>query len=180
MEQPLGKLYAELVVKIDKLQDNIEQATQEFKKLENNVDNTTDKVEQHVTKANKNIKEDIAETSKTVDRDVTDLTKKINDQMAKIGGMLSLGVTAPLTMMGTAALNTFTNFEQAMQNTYSVMGAGQSEMEALRKKAEEMGATTRFSASQAADALYSLGSAGQNASTLLTVFYALRARPAPT
>lgn len=164
MEQPLGKLYAELVVKIDKLQDNIEQATQEFKKLENNVDNTTDKVEQHVTKANKNIKEDIAETSKTVDRDVTDLTKKINDQMAKIGGMLSLGVTAPLTMMGTAALNTFTNFEQAMQNTFSVMGASQSEMEALRKKAEEMGATTRFSASQAADALYSLGSAGQNAS----------------
>ena len=99
-----------------------------------------------------------------LEADIDKTTDEINAKLAKIGGALSLGVTAPLTMMGTAALNTFTNFEQAMQNTYSVMGAGQSEMDALRKKAEEMGASTRFSASQAADALYSLGSAGQNAS----------------
>lgn len=92
-----------------------------------------------------------------LEADIDKTTDEINTKLAKIGGVLSLSVTAPLTMMGTAALNTFTNFEQAMQNTYSVMGAGQSEMEALRKKAEEMGASTRFSASQAADALYSLG-----------------------
>ena len=57
----------------------------------------------------------------------------------------------------------FARFEQSMQNTFSVMGATQSEMEMLKNVAKEMGETTRFSASQAADALYSLGSAGQNA-----------------
>lgn len=131
MEQPLGKLYAELRLDTSKMHSDVEMSNRELAKLEADIDKTTN---------------------------------EINAQLAKIGGALSLGVTAPLTMMGTAALNTFTNFEQAMQNTYSVMGAGQSEMDALRKKAEEMGASTRFSASQAADALYSLGSAGQNAS----------------
>lgn len=131
MEQPLGKLYAELRLDTSKMHSDVEMSNRELAKLEADIDKTTD---------------------------------EINAKLAKIGGALSLGVTAPLTMMGTAALNTFTNFEQAMQNTYSVMGASQSEMEALRKKAEEMGASTRFSASQAADALYSLGSAGQNAS----------------
>lgn len=95
---------------------------------------------------------------------IDEVTEKINAKLATLGTTLSAGVTLPLTLMGKAALDTFTNFEQSMQNTFSVMGASGAEMEALKKKAEEMGASTRFSASQAADALYSLGSAGQNAS----------------
>ena len=100
--------------------------------------------------------------------DIENITDKINEKLKSIGVGLSAGVTLPLTLFGKQALDTFTNFEQSMQNTFSVMGATSAEMEALRKKAEEMGATTRFSASQASDALYNLGSAGQTASQAMS------------
>lgn len=115
----------------------------------------TDKLHDGIKKSNREIAK--------LEQDIDKAVESINAKLAVIGTSLSLGVTAPLTLLGKAALDTFSNFEQSMQNTFSVMGASASEMEALRKKAEDMGATTRFSASQAADALYSLGSAGQTA-----------------
>lgn len=95
--------------------------------------------------------------------DIDRMTDDINAKLESIGKGLSIGVTAPLAILGYTAAKTFTSFEQAMQNTYSVMGASAAEMEQLRYAAEKMGADTRFSASQAADALYNLGSSGQNA-----------------
>lgn len=115
----------------------------------------TDKLHDGIKKSNREIAK--------LEQDIDKAVESINAKLAVIGTSLSIGVTAPLTLLGKAALDTFSNFEQSMQNTFSVMGASASEMEALRKKAEDMGATTRFSASQAADALYSLGSAGQTA-----------------
>jgi len=115
----------------------------------------TDKLHDGIEKSNR----ELAKLEQDIDKTV----ESINAKLAAIGAALSASVTLPLTLLGKAAIDTFTNFEQSMQNTFSVMGASASEMEALRKKAEDMGATTRFSASQAADALYSLGSAGQSA-----------------
>ena len=115
----------------------------------------TDKLHDGIKKSNREIAK--------LEQDIDKAVESINAKLAAIGTSLSIGVTAPLTLLGKAALDTFTSFEQSMQNTFSVMSATGSEMEALRKKAEDMGATTRFSASQAADALYSLGSAGQSA-----------------
>nr|DAQ25138.1 MAG TPA: minor tail protein [Caudoviricetes sp.] len=113
-------------------------------------------------KLQKGIRESNCSLAK-LEQDIDNAVDSINAKLAAIGAALSASVTLPLTLLGKAALDTFTNFEQSMQNTFSVMGASASEMEALRKKAEDMGASTRFSASQAADALYSLGSAGQSA-----------------
>ena len=115
----------------------------------------TDKLQKGIRESNRSLAK--------LEQDIDNAVDSINAKLAAIGTALSASVTLPLTLLGKAALDTFTNFEQSMQNTFSVMGASASEMEALRKKAEDMGATTRFSASQAADALYSLGSAGQSA-----------------
>ena len=115
----------------------------------------TDKLQKGISESNRSLAK--------LEQDIDKTVESINAKLESIGKALSVGVTLPLTLLGKAALDTFTNFEQSMQNTFSVMGASASEMEALRKKAEDMGATTRFSASQAADALYSLGSAGQSA-----------------
>ncbi|UTC44866.1 phage tail tape measure protein [Treponema sp. OMZ 857] len=115
----------------------------------------TDKLQKGISESNRSLAK--------LEQDIDNAVDSINAKLAAIGAALSASVTLPLTLLGKAALDTFTNFEQSMQNTFSVMGATASEMEALRKKAEEMGASTRFSASQAADALYSLGSAGQSA-----------------
>ena len=115
----------------------------------------TDKLQKGIRESNRSLAK--------LEQDIDNAVDSINAKLAAIGAALSASVTLPLTLLGKAALDTFTNFEQSMQNTFSVMGATASEMEALRKKAEDMGASTRFSASQAADALYSLGSAGQSA-----------------
>ena len=115
----------------------------------------TDKLHDGIKKSNREIAK--------LEQDIDKAVENINAKLVAIGTSLSIGVTAPLTLLGKAALDTFTSFEQSMRNTFSVMSASSAEMEALRQKAEEMGATTRFSASQAADALYSLGSAGQTA-----------------
>lgn len=115
----------------------------------------TDKLQKGIRESNRSLAK--------LEQDIDNAVDSINAKLAAIGTALSASVTLPLTLLGKAALDTFTNFEQSMQNTFSVMGASASEMEALRKKAEDMGASTRFSASQAADALYSLGSAGQTA-----------------
>ncbi|CEM60552.1 hypothetical protein DWQ65_03440 [Treponema phagedenis] len=66
-------------------------------------------------------------------KDIDDIKDAINNKLAMIGATLSAGVTLPLTLMGKSALDTFSQFEQAMQNTFSVMGATASEMEMLRK-----------------------------------------------
>ena len=115
----------------------------------------TDKLQKGIRESNRSLAK--------LEQDIDNAVDSINAKLAAIGTALSASVTLPLTLLGKAAIDTFTNFEQSMQNTFSVMGASASEMEALRKKAEDMGASTRFSASQAADALYSLGSAGQTA-----------------
>lgn len=115
----------------------------------------TDKLHDGIKKSNREIAK--------LEQDIDKAVESINAKLAAIGTSLSLGVTAPLTLFGKVSADTFRNFEQSMRNTYSVMSASGAEMEALRQKAEEMGAATRFSASQAANALYSLGSAGQTA-----------------
>ena len=115
----------------------------------------TDKLQKGISESNRSLAK--------LEQDIDNAVDSINAKLAEIGKYLSLGVTTPLTLLGKAALDTFSTFEQSMQNTFSVMSASSAEMEALRKKAEDMGASTRFSASQAADALYSLGSAGQSA-----------------
>lgn len=120
----------------------------------------TDKLEKGVELSNRELAK--------LEGDIEKTTKAINNKLKAIGTVLSASVTLPLTLFGKAAVDTFSSFEQAMQNTYSVMGATASEMEALREKAEVMGAETRFSASDAADALYMLGQSGQSATQAMS------------
>lgn len=77
-------------------------------------------------------------------------------------GTASIGVSAGLAAVGTKIMKTFAGFEQSMANVGSVVGASASQMSLLTGKAREMGAASVFSASEAADAMYHLGSAGYN------------------
>ena len=76
------------------------------------------------------------------------------------GRALTLGVTAPLM---TAAIQTGMQFDASMSNVYGLMSSlnlSQAQMDALRDTAREMGATTKFSASEAADAMGYMALAG--------------------
>ena len=66
----------------------------------------------------------------------------------------------PLVALGASIVKTSASFEQSMANAASVAGATGDEFERMIDIAREMGAKTIFSASEAADALYYMASAG--------------------
>ncbi|NLE06957.1 MAG: phage tail tape measure protein [Crenarchaeota archaeon] len=69
-------------------------------------------------------------------------------------------VTMPLVLLAKQAVQTSAEFEQSMANAASVSGATGEELEKMTALAREMGKTTVFSASDAADAMYYMASAG--------------------
>lgn len=162
----IGNFYAELSLTSPKLAKNKNDALKELEDLEKQSaelmksagDKMTRELQIKIKKLEEN-KEQVKAKLQEIEKDAT----KISDNMKQLGEMWVANVTKPLVDFGIASIETFSQFEQSMQNTFSVMGATESEMQLLSETAQKMGETTRFSASQAAQALYSLGSAGQSA-----------------
>ena len=88
------------------------------------------------------------------------------DKISGVGQKL-LPVTAGVTALGTIAVKTGADFDSAMSKVAAVSGATGSEMDALREKAREMGSKTKFSASEAADAMNYMAMAGWKTSDML-------------
>ena len=83
-----------------------------------------------------------------------------------LAGAAGLAMDA-LKNIGSAALNfakdsvqVGQNFDSSMSQVAAVSGASGDDLEALRQKAQEMGASTKFSASEAADAMNYMAMAG--------------------
>ncbi|GAB6157850.1 hypothetical protein JCM39194_10500 [Desulfotomaculum varum] len=89
--------------------------------------------------------------------------QKVSREFTNIGKTLTAGVTVPLVGAGAVALKTAADFEQSMANAASVSGATAEEFERMKEVAREMGKSTVFSASEAADAMYYMASAGYKA-----------------
>lgn len=83
------------------------------------------------------------------------------------GGLLSKNVTLPIVGVGAAAVKTATDFEAGMSEVKAISGATGSEFDALKDKAIEMGAKTKFSASDSADAFKYMAMAGWDASQMM-------------
>lgn len=83
------------------------------------------------------------------------------------GGLLSKNVTLPIVGVGAAAVKTAADFEAGMSEVKAISGATGSEFDALRDKAIEMGAKTKFSASDSADAFKYMAMAGWDASQMM-------------
>ena len=83
------------------------------------------------------------------------------------GGLLSRNVTLPIVGVGAAAVKTATDFEAGMSEVKAISGATGSEFDSLREKAIEMGAKTKFSASDSADAFKYMAMAGWDASAMM-------------
>lgn len=97
------------------------------------------------------------------ERDMKKATKDISyvgDKFASVGSSMTAKVTAPIVGVGTAAVATGMNFDKAMSNVQAVSGATGDDFTKLRDLAKDMGSTTQFSASEAAEALGYMGMAG--------------------
>lgn len=89
--------------------------------------------------------------------------KGLSSAFKTTGGLLSKNVTLPLVGAGAAALKSGTDFESAMSQVAATMGTTTDKIQDLSKFAQHMGATTAFSATQAAEGLNVLAQSGLTA-----------------
>jgi len=129
------------------------------------------------------LQREIVETENELKRLETE-AKNANSELAKIGeagqvlqnagdkisgaGEKLLPVTAGVTALGTAAVKTASDFDSAMSKVAAVSGATGDDLQKLRDKAREMGAKTKFSASEAAEAMNYMAMAGWKTNDMLS------------
>ena len=77
-------------------------------------------------------------------------------------------VTLGVVGLGTAAVKTAADFDTAMSKVAAVSGATGKDLDALRDKAREMGSKTKFSASEAAEAMNYMAMAGWKTEDMLS------------
>ena len=76
----------------------------------------------------------------------------VGSSMTSVGKSLTTYVTAPILAVGTAAVKTAADFDSQMSKVAAISGATGKDFQDLRDKAREMGAKTKFSATEAAEA----------------------------
>lgn len=103
--------------------------------------------------------------TRTVERELTRVQNRADGLRGSFARAFAfLGGTA---LLG-SAVRTLAEFEQSLATVAGVSGATADQLEVLRAKALELGATTRFTATQSADALVELSRAGFTVSESLT------------
>lgn len=91
----------------------------------------------------------------------------VGDKLASIGSAMTTTVTTPIVAGFAAAVKTTGDFDAAMSKVQAVSGASADDMVLLRDKAKEMGETTKFSASESAEALNYMAMAGWKTEDML-------------
>lgn len=105
--------------------------------------------------------------SKTLENTLGDGLQTIGNKISGAGKTLTVGLTTPILGAGAAAIKTTADFDKSMSQVKAVSGATGEDFDALRNKAREMGATTKFSASDAADAMNYMAMAGWKTNDML-------------
>lgn len=106
------------------------------------------------------------ESGSTKFEEYSNKAKTASDKLNNVGKKMSK-VSAGIVGIGTAALVSGANFEESMSKVKATSGATKEEFEKLKKKAEEMGAKTKFSASESANAMYYMALAGWKTDDML-------------
>lgn len=128
-----GTIYSEVRVKLDKLTGDVKGIETNFGTMEKTITGRMDNIEKSVDKNFSNI------------------------------NLAGVAAFAGITLAVKNSIKTFATFEQSLLNVKSVSGATADEFQKIEDAAREAGETTRFTASEAADALYFLASAGFDA-----------------
>lgn len=115
---------------------------------------------------------------KTAQKESEDTTKRISSEIGghlqtagknleTVGSTLTKAVTAPIVGLGGLIVKTSSSFESAMSRVQAVSGASGGELQKLNKKAQELGATTAWSASEVANGMTEMAKAGWSASDII-------------
>ena len=103
------------------------------------------------------------DSSSTFSQKLTGLSTSLHS----MGSSLTKNVTLPIAGLGTAATKVASDFEAAMSKVKAISGANEAQMDSLTDKAIEMGAKTKFSAKESADAFTYMAMAGWKTEEML-------------
>lgn len=103
------------------------------------------------------------------DNSATATTKlgALGSAFQSVGSSMTKNLTVPIAGAGAAVVGVAAKFESAMSEVAAISGASGDELQALTEKAQEMGATTKFSASESAAALKYMAMAGWDTEAML-------------
>lgn len=101
--------------------------------------------------------------SRNVDR-----LQHVGGKMKSIGKGMTAGITLPVVAMGASIIKTGAQFDDQMSTVKAVTSATGKQMIKLRDQAKDMGSTTRYSASEAAEGQEMLARAGFKVNDILT------------
>lgn len=131
------------------------------------------KAEALAAKNGKSVEENLDDLKRAAD-DAGEAAKKSSDGFTVMKGALASlvadGIRAAISglkNLAASVLETGIEFESSMSKVEAVSGATASEMEALNEKAKEMGASTKFTASETAEAFNYMAMAGWKTEDML-------------
>lgn len=99
---------------------------------------------------------------------VSDKFSAMGSALTSVGGTLTKSVTLPLVGVGAAVMKVGSDFEAQMSRVQAISGATGDELKALTDQAIDLGATTAFSAGEAAEGMENLASAGFNTQEIMS------------
>ncbi|EQK47112.1 phage tail tape measure protein, TP901 family, core region [[Clostridium] bifermentans ATCC 19299] len=85
-----------------------------------------------------------------------------------VGGSLTKVFTLPLAAAGAASLKVATDFEAGMSEVSAITGATGNDLKKLETQAKDLGATTKFSATDAAEGMKYFGMAGYKTDQIMS------------
>ncbi len=138
MADLLGTIYAEIRLTLDQFRQDIADANTEIRTMQDDVSRSLSAY------------------------------SEMGGNLKKVGGAMTKYVTAPIVGLGTAAVYTGAKFDSAMSEVMAISGATGEEFEALRAQARNLGAETKFTATEAAQGMTMLAMAGFNTEEIMS------------
>ena len=161
----LKKHYADLVAEGRDLSDEAEDTARQIKELSGELQENKTKLQAAEGAAN-----EFDESLETMDDAANKAADGFSVMKGALANLVADGIRATISAVKDLAKETFTvgsNFESAMSEVAAVSGAGADEMAQLTAKAEEMGAKTKFSATESASAFQFMSMAGWKTEEML-------------
>ena len=164
-------MYGENSSQVNEYRQKLLQLKDSFNTLENEINQNENELKEYKTALNNTqaeVKELSNELLKMPFDKISSSLNGVGNDLKSIGQSMTTGVTAPITLAGAAATKAGTDFTSAMSKLQATSGIADKTATSyvnLEKKALEMGSSTSFSASEAAEGLTYLALAGWDVET---------------
>lgn len=138
----------------DAIKNGTQISDENYRNLQREIINTENKLKD--LKAQASNWTTVGKSLEEVGNKITNISKKLDT----MGSTLTTTLTLPVLAIGTAAVTTGNDFEAQMSRVQAIAGATGDELEKLTEQAMQLGAETSFSASEVAQGMENLASAG--------------------